>query len=389
MMVQVPSGPNAPCPAALQPSSIYVHGRPAMSGLFHFESYLLDPDDRRLFRDGQPVELSGRYLDALVLLVRESGKLVTKDRLLDEVWRGVPVTDEALTQCIRTLRRQLGDSAGAPRFIETVPKHGYRFIAPVGREEGLRELLAARPLRPALPWGKVLLLGAAGMIGSGLGGILVGLFYGATSAFEPLQPGMGAVSVLLVLVCLTILLGLAAGAGVGLGIAAAAAAAPRSAAWSLVGGAAGGLLVGGLVKLIGLDAFNLLLGQSPGNVTGASEGALLGGATGLAYGLSRQSLRRGVALAAGAGGAAGMLIALAGGRLMGGSLDLLASRFPASRLRLEQIGSLFGEAGFGPVSRAVTGCIEGALFGAFVVGAMLIAQSNLAAEGRRPQAAIS
>ena len=84
-----------------------------------------------------------------------------------------------------------------------------------------------------------------------------------------------------------------------------------------------------------------------------------------------------------------MLIALAGGRLMGGSLDLLASRFPESRLRLEQIGSLFGEADFGPVSRAVTGCMEGALFGVFVVGAMLIAQGNLAAEGRRRHAAMS
>jgi DNA-binding winged helix-turn-helix (wHTH) protein len=359
---------------------------------FLFDRYRLDPAERRLLRDGAPVELSGRYLDALLLLVREAGKLVSKDRLLQEVWRGIPVTDEALTQCIRTLRRQLGDSAGAPRFIETVPKHGYRFIALVEEvaEERVVETLPATQVSAAsLPWGDVLLLGGAGMIGSGLGGILVGLFYGFAAAVQPLQPGMGAISVLLVLVCLTILLGLAAGAGVGLGIAVAHFAAPRLWAWSAVGGAAGGLLVGALVKLIGLDAFNLLLGQSPGNITGASEGALLGGATGLAYGLSRRSLRRGLALAAGAGGAAGMLIALAGGRLMGGSLDLLASRFPKSRLRLEQIGSLFGEADFGPVSRAVTGCMEGALFGAFVVGAMLIASRDLAAGRRRPQAAMS
>ena len=60
---------------------------------------------------------------------------MSKDRFLDEVWRGVPVTDEALTQCVRTLRRQLGDDAAEPRFIETVPKHGYRFIAPVRMAE--------------------------------------------------------------------------------------------------------------------------------------------------------------------------------------------------------------------------------------------------------------
>jgi len=104
------------------------------SGSFRFERFVLDPDDRRLRRDDVPVELNARYLDALALLVREGGKLVSKDRFLDEVWRGVPVTDEALTQCIRTLRRQLGDDAGRPRFIETVPKHGYRFIAPVERD---------------------------------------------------------------------------------------------------------------------------------------------------------------------------------------------------------------------------------------------------------------
>src|SRR5215216_8036332 len=100
-------------------------------GEFRFDRFRLDPGDRQLRRDDEPVELNARYLDALSLLVREAGRLVTKDRFLDEVWRGVPVTDEALTQCIKTLRRQLGDDAARPRFIETVPKHGYRFIAPL------------------------------------------------------------------------------------------------------------------------------------------------------------------------------------------------------------------------------------------------------------------
>src|SRR6478736_848602 len=102
-----------------------------MAGSFVFEQFTLDPDDRQLKRGGDTVELNGRYFDALTLLVRENGKLVSKDRFLNEVWRGVPVTDEALTQCVRTLRRQLGDNASRPKFIETVPKHGYRFIAAV------------------------------------------------------------------------------------------------------------------------------------------------------------------------------------------------------------------------------------------------------------------
>ena len=67
---------------------------------FRFDNFQLDPAERQLRQDGEPIEINARYLDALTLLVREQGKLVSKDRFLDEVWRGVPVTDEALTQCI-------------------------------------------------------------------------------------------------------------------------------------------------------------------------------------------------------------------------------------------------------------------------------------------------
>ena len=103
-----------------------------MSGtVLHFGDFRLDPVDRRLFRAGIAVELNARYLDALILLLEADGALVAKDRFMDVVWRGIPVTDEALTQAIRTLRRTLDDSATAPRYIQTVPKHGYRFVAPI------------------------------------------------------------------------------------------------------------------------------------------------------------------------------------------------------------------------------------------------------------------
>jgi hypothetical protein len=62
---------------------------------------------------------------------------------------------------------------------------------------------------------------------------------------------------------------------------------------------------------------------------------------------------------------------------MGGSLDLLARSFPDSRLRLDPVGQLLGEKGFGLVSQIVTGGLEGLLFGACIVGAMLIARRNL------------
>lgn len=354
-------------------------------GSFRFEGFSLDVRDRQLKRDDTPVELNARYLDALALLVREQGRLVSKDRFLEEVWRGVPVTDEALTQCVKTLRRQLGDDAARPRFIETVPKHGYRFIAPVewiGREPA-PDTTASAPESPGAERAhglrRLALPGAAGMLGGGIAGVLIGLFYGFGAAPEPLQAGMGAASVLLVLVCLCVILGLIAGAGVGFGIAAAAFAPGRPWLWSIAGGAAGGLLTGAFGKLIGLDAFNLLFGHSPGAITGAAEGALIGGALGLGAwlaGLVPGPARLVPSFAAGglAGAAAGAVVPLLGGRLMGGSLDLLARQFPESRLSLDPIGAVFGEVGFGPVSQVVTGGIEGLLFGGCVVGAMMLAR---------------
>ena len=352
------------------------------AGSFRFDRFVLDPADRRLLRDDAPVELNGRYLDALALLVNEAGRLVSKDRFHDEVWRGIPVTDEALTQCIRTLRRQLGDDAASPRFIETVPKHGYRFIAAVEPVWHEADPVAGPPVEaPAVDssWPRLLVLGGAGTAGGGFAGALGGLVYGFAGASQPLDPALGAMSVLFVVLLVTATVALIGAAGVAFGIAASGFAPGNRAPWSVLGGAAGGLLVGAVVKLLGLDAFALLVGQSPGDITGAGEGALLGAAVGLGAWLASRagSLRRGVAVAGLIGGAAGVLIALLGGRLMAGSLALLAERFPGSRLRLDPIGALLGEEGFGPLSEAVTGALEGALFAACVVGAMILAKRSL------------
>ena len=344
-------------------------------GNFRFAEFHLDPGNRRLMRSDSPVEINGRYLDALALLVSERGALVSKDRFLEEVWRGVPVTDEALTQCIKTLRRQLGDDAGNPRFIETVPKHGYRFIAQVEQVEAKGP--HASP--PDHAWRDKLLLGGAGTIGGGLAGVIGGLFYGFAGASQPLEPGLGAASILLVLLCVTILVALTGAAGVAFGIAFAG----RPGPWSIAGGGAGGLVVGAVVKLLGLDAFNLLLGQSPGDITGAAEGLVLGSAVGVGTWLASRgsqpfSLRRFFAASAITGGIAGLLIPLFGGRLMGGSLDLLARQFPGSRLRLDQIGAIVGESGFGSIGQLVTGCLEGMLFAGCITVAMAIARRDLA-----------
>ena len=365
-----------------------------MTGRLAFGPFVLDPTDRLLLRDNEPVELGGRYFDALLLLAGEPGRLITKDRFHQEVWRGIPVTDEALTQCIRTLRRQLGDDAAAPRYIETVPKHGYRFVAPVQPQGDTTAdppstyQTAGPPAAPSLLHTPApaplhaLLLALAGTLGGGAAGLLGGLIYGSLGASRPLGPGMdggmGASSVLLVLMALTAAIGLAGGAGVSFGVAAAQLAKPRPGPWLIVGAAAGGLLVGGGAELLGLDAFHLLLGQAPGDITGAGEGALLGAGIGLgAWAAMRRphaTITRGVALAALAGALAGALVPLLGGRLMAGSLDLLAHQMPGSRLRLDRIAGILREDRFGPLSQIATAAFEGALFTAGVVGAMLLAR---------------
>lgn len=347
------------------------------SGRYHFEDFVLDPDNRELRRAGAPVDLNGRYFDALTLLVREHGRLVTKERFLDEVWRGVPVTDEALTQCIRTLRRQLGDNAAVPRFIETVPKHGYRFIA-----SPADDAVPTDDPQPAYSWRDALVVGGAATLGAGVAGLLGGLFYGLAGAWQPTQTGMGTLSVLIVLIALTIGLALIGGAGVGFGIAATGFARDRPWRWAVIGGALGGLAVGGVTKLLGLDAFHLLFGRAPADFTGATEGILLGAAVGFAVWFGSRStpdrlVHRSLAAAAAGGAAVGVLIPVLGGRLLGGSLDLLTSSFPDSRLRLDRIGAVFGEPGFGQLSQIVTGGLEGMLFAVCVVGATVIAWQSL------------
>ncbi len=339
---------------------------------YRFAGFELDLADRRLWRDGAPVELNARYLDALALMLAEPGRLVTKDRFMGEVWRGVPVTDEALTQCIKTLRRQLGDDAAAPRFIETVPKHGYRFIAPL---DGAVPAVPVHAAPGRHSWRDMLQFGGAGTVGGALAGLIGGTIYGLAAA--TLAPaGIGALSVLLVMVVVTMAVGLIGGAGVGFGVALAGFADSDRYPWAAAGGALGGMLVGALVKLIGLDGFVLLVGRSPGDITGAAEGLAIGAAVGFGawLGLRRSSglsLRQAVAAAALTTGTAGATIVLSGGRLLLGSLDQLLRRFPQSRLRVDDFAALFGQDALGIVSGAALAALEGALFGGCVVAAMI------------------
>jgi Tol biopolymer transport system component/DNA-binding winged helix-turn-helix (wHTH) protein len=102
-----------------------------MSSLYEFGRFRLEPDEERLLKDGVPVSLTPKVFATLVTLVRRAGTLVDKDALMREVWPDSHVEDANITVNVSTLRRALGDGVDGERFIETVPKRGYRFVAPV------------------------------------------------------------------------------------------------------------------------------------------------------------------------------------------------------------------------------------------------------------------
>ncbi|HYJ30589.1 MAG TPA: transcriptional regulator [Allosphingosinicella sp.] len=351
---------------------------------YRFGDFILDTRNRQLSRGEAPVELNPRYFDALALLVSEQGGLVGKDRFFEQVWHGVPVGDEALTQCIKTLRQRLGDEAANPRFIQTVPKHGYRFFAAVERvdEEPRAASMAPEDVapRPIAKWIMVPAVTLGGTTGGALAGAAGGLVYGVAAASGPGVPEVGGSSIVALLVALGAIVGALGGLGVSLGLAAASEA--SAAPWLRVAGAAlGGSAIGAASSMLGVDAFGLLLGAAPVGITGGAEGAALGAA--LALGLiagERRAGRWAPALGAGlACAAAGLAIVLAGGRLMAGSLDLLGSSLLGTGAALDRFQPFFAALRFGGPGEALLGALEGLFFGAGAGGAIGLVRRSLGA----------
>lgn len=98
---------------------------------YEFAGFRLDEGERLLTRDGAPLPIPPKAFDVLLLLVSRAGRLVERDELLRTIWPGVHVTEGSLHQKISLLRRELGDEREPWRFIETIPKSGYRFVASV------------------------------------------------------------------------------------------------------------------------------------------------------------------------------------------------------------------------------------------------------------------
>jgi Tol biopolymer transport system component/DNA-binding winged helix-turn-helix (wHTH) protein len=109
--------------------------------VYEFGNARLDPTRMTLIVAGRPVALEPKSFDVLMFLVEHRDRLIGKDELLETVWIDTFVTPNVLTRAVAQLRKALGDDVREPRYIETVAKRGYRFIAPVvtlppGRADG-------------------------------------------------------------------------------------------------------------------------------------------------------------------------------------------------------------------------------------------------------------
>ena len=96
--------------------------------IYQLDDLIVDCKNFRLQKNGQNVALTPRAFDVLTFLIKNAGRVVEKQEIFDAVWKDTFVGDNALTKVVKEIRHVLEDAAGAPRYIETVPKRGYRFI---------------------------------------------------------------------------------------------------------------------------------------------------------------------------------------------------------------------------------------------------------------------
>jgi DNA-binding winged helix-turn-helix (wHTH) protein len=437
---------------------------------YRFGDFTLSRARRSLRREGREIPLIPRYLDLLLMLVERRDAALRRQDIFDEVWSDVVVSDGALTQAIRTLRRALGEDGSGGVYIRTVSRHGYQFVCPVVEEvdtgdepspavhedspeagadadpdpwagpldrvmsagsseevyqeaaeelhrlgtaeslrrldrnpghalgwarlrdsrwevvgagpvpllhpsggfEGWKELAALRLLRArrlvASRWASASTGGAiAGLLAGLLGGLLMTLVPG-----EGLPPG----SLLLGLGVVGALMGGLGAAGVGSGLAAGEALVRSWRTPALVVlGAAGGGLVGALARRVA-DAFVEALFAVPAlDLAGGVEGAVIGAAAGLGYGLSTSRPNGGMAAPRGRSRlrvsvVTGLACALAATALCGGgfrlgatSLQSVVRGFPQTKVRFEAFAPWLGEVDVGTRTRAGLGATEGLFFG--------------------------
>lgn len=116
--------------------------------VYEFGGFALDAGRRLLRREsGEPIALTAKVFDTLLYLVEHRGETLDKDTMLRAIWPELVVEENNLTQNISTLRQVLGEARGENRFIATVPRKGYRFVAEVVERDGLAEMPATQAVR--------------------------------------------------------------------------------------------------------------------------------------------------------------------------------------------------------------------------------------------------
>jgi DNA-binding winged helix-turn-helix (wHTH) protein/TolB-like protein/cytochrome c-type biogenesis protein CcmH/NrfG len=131
-------------------------------GQFCIGEWSVNQAEGTLQKNGQSVRLEPRVMDMLNFLAANPERVVPKDELMAAVWGGAFVEEGALSQAIHALRKVLGDDARQPRFIQTIPKRGYRLVAPVIRRETFEKFIpeveipvpnqSTESTRPSFPW---------------------------------------------------------------------------------------------------------------------------------------------------------------------------------------------------------------------------------------------
>ena len=140
------------------PEATAIDSRPR---LVNFGAFSFDSQNRLLSRAGTEIPLPPRVLGVLELLLERAGEVVTRQELLDQVWKDAFVTDTSLAEAVSFLRQSLGDDPQAPRYVQTVHRRGYRFLQqltqPARPEPVVEAPLRPEPLRPSIardlaPW---------------------------------------------------------------------------------------------------------------------------------------------------------------------------------------------------------------------------------------------
>ncbi|MEO1365596.1 MAG: transcriptional regulator, partial [Acidobacteriota bacterium] len=117
-------------PRSQPPSTLHVgpwRVEPSLSRIYRGDGAREDPGD------GRGTRIEPKAMELLLFLADRSPEVVSRSEIFDRVWGGRAVVDETLTRCVSLLRQALGDTAQAPRYIETIPRKGYRLIAEVRR----------------------------------------------------------------------------------------------------------------------------------------------------------------------------------------------------------------------------------------------------------------